>query len=148
MTRTDLPSVLQPWDPAPFRALTGFARQVIAERARLAMIDPEGEAAARAPLTPVRARWILLVLAEQDAERAAEAARRRAAAPARPDWRPDGRELLDRIGVDPNRGRGVVKCPAHEDRSPSLSWRLADDGRALLHCFSGCTFPEILAAVA
>lgn len=32
----------------------------------------------------------------------------------------------------------VARCPAHDDRRPSLSIREADDGRLLLHCWSGC----------
>jgi hypothetical protein len=57
------------------------------------------------------------------------------------------RDLLDRLGADPNRDRGVIRCPAHEDRSASLSWREAGD-IVLLHCFAGCTFDEIRGAVA
>ena len=38
-------------------------------------------------------------------------------------------------------------CPSHEDRSPSLSVRELDDGRVLVHCFSGCAAHEILGAV-
>lgn len=34
-------------------------------------------------------------------------------------------------------------CPAHEDKSPSFSLRLAEDGRILMHCFSGCSINEI-----
>jgi hypothetical protein len=40
----------------------------------------------------------------------------------------------------------MVRCPAHEDRSASLSWRFAN-GKALLHCFAGCTFDEIRGAL-
>lgn len=37
-------------------------------------------------------------------------------------------------------------CPAHDDRSPSLA--ITDKGdRALLHCYAGCTFDEIRAAL-
>jgi DNA primase len=48
--------------------------------------------------------------------------------------------LLDRLeGVRAcGPGRWVARCPAHEDRSPSLSIRKKDDGTTLLHCFSGC----------
>ena len=43
-------------------------------------------------------------------------------------------------------GRWVARCPAHEDRSPSLSVR--DTGeRVLVHCFAGCDAEDILAAV-
>ena len=36
-------------------------------------------------------------------------------------------------------GRGwVARCPAHDDRTPSLSIAEGCDGRPLLHCFAGC----------
>jgi hypothetical protein len=38
-------------------------------------------------------------------------------------------------------------CPAHDDRSPSLSVRLADDDKILLHCFAGCAVNEIVSAI-
>jgi hypothetical protein len=44
-------------------------------------------------------------------------------------------------------GRWVCRCPAHEDRSPSLSVRELDDGRLLLHCFAGCEVQSVLDAV-
>ncbi len=34
-------------------------------------------------------------------------------------------------------------CPAHDDSSPSLLISIAQDGRILLHCFSGCGVHEI-----
>lgn len=44
-------------------------------------------------------------------------------------------------------GSGWVDlCPAHDDRSPSLSINIAADGKLLLHCFVGCTFESIVAA--
>lgn len=43
-------------------------------------------------------------------------------------------------------GRWIARCPAHEDRSPSLSLRELDDGRILLHCFAGCAPHNVLAA--
>jgi hypothetical protein len=49
-------------------------------------------------------------------------------------------------GLKPGKGDGrwIAKCPAHEDRSPSLAIRLMDDGRILLHCFAGCAAAEIV----
>jgi hypothetical protein len=41
-------------------------------------------------------------------------------------------------------GRWIAKCPAHDDRHPSLSIREGDDGRILLHDFAGCDVGEIL----
>lgn len=38
-------------------------------------------------------------------------------------------------------------CPAHEDKSPSLSVKEADDGRVLLHCWAGCTVHEVVGAL-
>lgn len=55
--------------------------------------------------------------------------------------------VMEALGGRPHRGKAVVCCPAHNDRAPSLSIRELDDGRALLHCFAGCAYPEILAAV-
>jgi hypothetical protein len=41
--------------------------------------------------------------------------------------------------VRPN-GRGwAARCPAHEDRNPSLSIGEGREGKILLHCFGGCT---------
>jgi len=40
----------------------------------------------------------------------------------------------------------VARCPAHDDRDPSLSVSVKD-GRVLVHCFAGCTPDEVLGAV-
>lgn len=116
-----------------------FGRNVIAERARLAILDPAGEWDALTRVSPATA---LRTLRRLNAATPAPTSAVRTL-----ERRPDGRDLLTRLGADPNRGRGVMRCVAHEDRSPSLSWRLADDGRALLYCHSGCSFGEIVAAV-
>lgn len=44
-------------------------------------------------------------------------------------------------------GRWMAKCPAHEDRSPSLSVRELDDGTVLIWCFGGCGAADVLEAV-
>ena len=44
-------------------------------------------------------------------------------------------------------GSWTACCPAHEDKSPSLSVREADDGRVLVHCFGGCDVHTVLGAV-
>jgi hypothetical protein len=41
----------------------------------------------------------------------------------------------------------VARCPAHADKSPSLSVREMSDGRVLIHCFGGCETADVLAAV-
>jgi hypothetical protein len=43
-------------------------------------------------------------------------------------------------------GKWQARCPAHPDRSPSLSIREGVGGRVLLHCFAGCTLESILEA--
>lgn len=44
-------------------------------------------------------------------------------------------------------GRYLACCPAHEDKNPSLSVRELDDGRLLLHCFTGCDVHSVLSAL-
>lgn len=44
-------------------------------------------------------------------------------------------------------GKGVACCPAHDDRTPSLSLADGADGRLLLHCHAGCDFRDIMGAL-
>jgi putative DNA primase/helicase len=45
-------------------------------------------------------------------------------------------------------GRGwSACCPAHDDRTPSLSIQDADDGRVLVHCHAGCDQARVIAAL-
>lgn len=56
--------------------------------------------------------------------------------------------LLSRLeAVKGGHGRWIARCPAHDDRSPSLSIRELDDGRILVHCHSGCSPSDVTAAV-
>ena len=48
-----------------------------------------------------------------------------------------------RTGVD----RWLAKCPAHDDKRPSLGVREIDGDRVLVHCWSGCETGDVLAAV-
>src|SRR5215218_9023572 len=55
--------------------------------------------------------------------------------------------VLSRLeGVQWCNGYVMARCPGHDDREPSLSVSEGDDGRALVHCFAGCSFEEIIAA--
>lgn len=56
--------------------------------------------------------------------------------------------LISRLEGVRRRGPGawVARCPAHEDRSPSLTVSEVSDGRVLVHCFAGCSFDEIVGA--
>jgi putative DNA primase/helicase len=42
---------------------------------------------------------------------------------------------------------GTVRCPAHDDTRPSLKLRDGENGRLLVHCYSGCAAEDILAAL-
>jgi len=44
-------------------------------------------------------------------------------------------------------GQWSARCPAHPDKSPSLSVRETPDGAVLLHCFGGCETAEIVASM-
>jgi hypothetical protein len=53
-----------------------------------------------------------------------------------------GLERVRRTGP----GRYVARCPAHKDRTASLSIRELDDGRVLVHCFASCLVTDVVAA--
>lgn len=52
-------------------------------------------------------------------------------------------EMVKRTG----QGRYQARCPAHDDRGPSLTIRELDDGRILLHDFAGCDVESVLSSV-
>ena len=41
----------------------------------------------------------------------------------------------------------VARCPAHEDKMPSLSVTEGADGRVLVHCHAGCPQEAVVAAL-
>ena len=41
----------------------------------------------------------------------------------------------------------MARCPAHDDRTPSLSIRDADDGKVLVRCHAGCDQERVIAAL-
>lgn len=57
--------------------------------------------------------------------------------------------LLSRLDAVKHTGHGrwIARCPAHDDKHPSLVIRELDDGRVLVHCFAGCSVEEVIAAV-
>ncbi len=58
-------------------------------------------------------------------------------------------DILERFEGVRERGPGqwAARCPAHEDRLPSLSVRELDDGTVLLHCFAGCSALDVCRAI-
>jgi hypothetical protein len=60
---------------------------------------------------------------------------------------PVARVLARVQGVRRNGTGWTARCPAHDDRTPSLSIAQGDDGRVLLKCHAGCTHKAIAAAL-
>ena len=60
----------------------------------------------------------------------------------------DINDLLTRLSKVKQTGAGkwVACCPAHEDRSPSLSIKQADD-KILIYCFAGCDVDDVVGSV-
>lgn len=57
-----------------------------------------------------------------------------------------GRAIVEALGGTWSRSRGMCRCPAHADRTPSLSISLGR--RAILvHCFAGCTNDAVIEAL-
>mgnify|MGYP006339193201 CR=1 FL=1 len=54
---------------------------------------------------------------------------------------------LERVKKRPGQNCYQARCPAHDDKGPSLSIRETEDGRVLVHCFAGCSVHEIVQAV-
>lgn len=57
------------------------------------------------------------------------------------------RVLANLTKVRGRNGNYVACCPAHDDKSPSMTIRETPDGKILMHCFSGCSIAEITGAI-
>lgn len=57
-----------------------------------------------------------------------------------------GAELVRRLGGTWSGNGGMCRCPAHDDRTPSLSVRVGD-ARLLFKCFAGCDTRDVLRAI-
>ncbi len=56
--------------------------------------------------------------------------------------------LISRLDkVKGRNGSWTARCPAHDDKGPSLAVREGEDGRVLLHCFAGCETANVLGAM-
>ena len=56
--------------------------------------------------------------------------------------------LLSRLDRVRRCGKGwIARCPAHEDKTASLSVSAGADDRVLLHCFAGCSSAEVVHAL-
>jgi hypothetical protein len=56
--------------------------------------------------------------------------------------------LLSRLEKVRKAGAGyTARCPAHEDRTASLSVGAGADGKVLIKCFAGCPIGDVLGAI-
>ena len=53
-------------------------------------------------------------------------------------------EIVQRLNARRSGEGWQAKCPAHNDREPSLSIKEGVDGRTLLHCHAGCSTDNVL----
>ena len=57
-------------------------------------------------------------------------------------------DIIERLEKVRQSGQGwVARCPAHDDRNPSLSLKVTETGRLLMYCHAGCSFDDILQAM-
>lgn len=56
------------------------------------------------------------------------------------------RTIVESLQGTWSRGKGMCCCPAHDDRTPSLSVTLGRKA-ILFHCFAGCSNDEVIAAL-
>ena len=57
-------------------------------------------------------------------------------------------EFLEHFEGVKKQGKGwTALCPAHDDRTPSLSIDVGDNGGIVFHCFAGCAQERILEIV-
>ena len=58
-------------------------------------------------------------------------------------------KLIPRLDgvIEIRSGTWKALCPAHDDRSPSLSIKEVDGGMLLVHCHAGCDTEEVVSAL-
>lgn len=58
-------------------------------------------------------------------------------------------QVLSRLHCVRRSGRTgfIARCPAHDDRHPSLSLRATKDGTILVKCFAGCSTRSVVTAI-
>ena len=59
----------------------------------------------------------------------------------------DAESLSNALDGKPTDKGFIACCPAHNDKSPSLSIADADNGNTLIHCFAGCSPDSIMKSI-
>ena len=57
------------------------------------------------------------------------------------------KHITAQLGGNWHGNNGTCRCPAHDDRTPSLSIRDSPDNGIIVHCFSGCDWRDVKAAM-
>jgi hypothetical protein len=60
---------------------------------------------------------------------------------------PSAAEIAAALGAEPTADGWRARCPAHNDRTPSLSIGESASGKVLLYCHRGCSFAAIMRAL-
>lgn len=57
--------------------------------------------------------------------------------------------LLSRLTKVKKTGKDsfIACCPAHQDKSPSMTIREVEEGKLLIHCFAECSVENIIGAI-
>jgi putative DNA primase/helicase len=55
--------------------------------------------------------------------------------------------IADALGGRKAGATWMARCPAHDDREPSLSIRDGEDGKVLVHCHAGCEQADLIAVL-
>ena len=59
----------------------------------------------------------------------------------------DAFQIVKALGGKWTARGAMVRCPAHDDRSPSMSVSMSRDGRPLVYCFAGCSQQAVISAL-
>jgi putative DNA primase/helicase len=59
----------------------------------------------------------------------------------------NARELTAALRGSWHGSYGTARCPAHQDKTPSLSLSIGRDGRTLVKCHAGCTQEQVIDAL-
>lgn len=59
----------------------------------------------------------------------------------------DAQTIAESLGGKRSGKGWIARCPAHDDKHPSLSITEVDDGKVLINCHAGCHAADVVAAI-